>query len=43
MERLEDNPQLFSSSGLKEMIGEYEKLSMGKEELPHGQRKGDDF
>lgn len=43
MESLDDNPQAFPPPGLKEMIGEYEKLSVGKEERPHGQRKGDDF
>lgn len=43
MESLEDNPQALPPSRLKEMIGEYEKLSVGKEERPHDQCTGYDF
>lgn len=43
MEKLKDTPQAAPPPGLKEMIGEYEKLSMGKEERVLGEGKGDDF
>ncbi|KAJ5861196.1 uncharacterized protein N7529_008506 [Penicillium soppii] len=32
---LEKNPRSIPSPGLKEMIGEYEKLSVGKEQRPY--------
>jgi hypothetical protein len=40
---LESKPPGFPPPGLKRMIGEYEKLSVGKEERPHGYPKGGDF
>ncbi|KAJ5788218.1 pathway-specific regulatory protein [Penicillium paradoxum] len=43
MEKIEDTSQATPAPGLKEMIGEYEKLSMGKEERVLGHLKGDDF
>jgi hypothetical protein len=43
MKHLDDNPQAVPPPGLKEMIGEYEKLSVGKEERARGLQKDDDF
>ncbi|KAJ5542906.1 pathway-specific regulatory protein [Penicillium sp. DV-2018c] len=40
---LDDNPQAVSPPGLKEMIGEYEKLSVGREERARARHKEDDF
>jgi hypothetical protein len=42
-DNLERNPRDFPLPGLKGMISEYEKLSVGKEERPHGYPKGGDF
>ncbi|KAJ5143224.1 pathway-specific regulatory protein [Penicillium bovifimosum] len=42
MKHLDDNPQAIPPPGLKEMIGEYEKLSVGTEERARG-GKEDDF
>ncbi|KAJ5294061.1 pathway-specific regulatory protein [Penicillium antarcticum] len=40
---LESNLRDFPPPGLKGMISEYEKLSVGKEERPHGYPKGGEF
>lgn len=40
---LKDHPQSVPSPGLKDMIGEYEKLSMGKEERSFDQWESADF
>lgn len=43
MEELEDKKRAIPPPGLKEMIGEYEKLSVGKEEQVRGDSKEVDF
>ena len=40
---LEDSPKPVPSPGLKDMIGEYEKLSVGKEERPFDHRESGNF
>lgn len=40
---LEDNPRSVPSPGLKDMIGEYEKLSVGKEQRPYDHRGSANF
>jgi hypothetical protein len=40
---LENNPPPVPSPGLKEMIGKYEKFSVGTEERPHDQRESGNF
>lgn len=40
---LENNPRSIPSPGLKDMIGEYEKLSVGKEQRPYDQRESGKF
>ncbi|KAJ5362971.1 pathway-specific regulatory protein, partial [Penicillium brevicompactum] len=40
---LENNTQSMPSPGLKDMIGEYEKLSVGKEERPFDHRESANF
>ncbi|CAG8072268.1 unnamed protein product [Penicillium salamii] len=40
---LKDNPSSMPSPGLKDMIGEYEKLSVGREERPFDHRESGNF
>jgi len=43
IESLENSPRSVPSPGLKEMIGEYEKLSVGKEQRPYDHRESGYF